>query len=157
MTCSPEYLLQELGQWYRHRFGGKTSNSVVRRLVDGLIDTTRVRPPRKQAPHQLYHERYWISKIKPLFDASWATSADKSNADCTTSADKSDTDRAASEDRAASASARKVGARNSFVKKLFDAEPEDLREELTATVEAEHVEAMKKWKAGLESVNDTGG
>ena len=126
-------MLQELGQWYRHHFTAKPTRGVIKHLVNGLIETARIHAPRKQAAHQLYHERFWETKLKDLFDTNWATLGDKATA------------------------ANKAGARNSFVKKLFNAEPEVVRQELRAVVEQEHDEAMVKWKAALETVKKSGG
>ena len=126
-------MLQELGQWYRHHFTVKPTHGVIKHLVDGLIKTACVCAPRKQAAHQLYHERFWETKLKDLFNTNWATLGDKATA------------------------TNKAGARNSFVKKLFNAEPEVVRQELRAVVEQEHNEAMVKWKAVLEIVKKSGG
>ena len=120
-----------LGQWYRHRFKDQTKKVHLDKLVNALIDSMRIRSPRKRSRRDAYYSLYWKDNLKEQFNAHWATLV------------------------GAAPTRQIIAERNRFLdQELAKASPEVLQE-IDHLIEEDHVTAMEDWEAGLHSLKDS--
>ncbi|KAM6496222.1 hypothetical protein JOM56_008928 [Amanita muscaria] len=121
---------QKLGQWYRHHCQEHpVGRTLLLKVVEGLINSTHLHPPKKKTPREMYYEAAWESKVKPKFDAWW------------------------SEQDGKYPETTKIHQRNVFILKELENEPSSLQEEITARVETDHQRAIEDWNKKLATID----
>ena len=133
-------VLQKLGCWYRYRYlQNSPSSSTIANLIQGFVAAGRLHPPKKRKLQNAYYAIEWETKLKPAFDAWWATYQLKFGND---------------------AGCHILKERNQFVERALKAESKDYQDNLHAQIESEHKVALSKWKdmtGSAKTVNNFGG
>lgn len=115
------YDAQKLGNWFRHRYNPQKSNqSTINKIIDRVTSNSTLKP-RKKALINVY-TRLYRDKLKPQFDAMWATVQD--------TVDASD----------------RMKMWNDFTHASWEKESEEVKALVLQQAEKEYAEAMDAWK-----------
>ena len=92
---------------------------IVGKLLESLIASMRIRPPRKKSLRKAYYELCYKTELKGKFDAYWA---EKGSMD-----------------------GFKMSERNKFLDRAMEAEPQSVHDQLKAYIEGDYKIALEGW------------
>ena len=132
--------LQKLGCWYWYRYPQNAPSSpAIASLIQDFVKAGRLHPPKQRKIQSTYYADAWETKLKPRFNAWWATQKHQFGDD---------------------AGHLMMKERNLFVEQALKAEPEEYHDELRTQIESEHKIAMSGWKkmtGSVKTANNLGG
>jgi hypothetical protein len=121
---------QKLGQWFRHRCLGKTSERTYVSEIINSIKTAASSQPRKRTAISLYMERY-KEKLTGEFDIHWSAVQNEVS------------------------HKKRLPKYYEFVQTSWKKESQTYRDEIETETQEEHEKAVREWKEKIETFNGT--